>query len=200
VRDVGRSVETAGECLVPQPHVIILNGVGSVGKSSTARALQAVTAEPFLPVAMDAFIDMLPASMSGHPDGLVFETILDQGKPCIIIRTGPVVERAMRGMRCAIAAMAAEGNNLIVDEVMIGEHKAATYRALLSRFDVRFVGLFAPLEVVEARELARENRLIGLARWQHDRVHRNIIYDLEIDTTTTTPMENAERIRDAFGL
>jgi chloramphenicol 3-O phosphotransferase len=182
------------------PHVIILNGVGSVGKSATARAFQAITARPFLYVAMDAFIDMLPAGLFGDPEGLIFETTMDHGKPSTAVRTGPILARAMQGMRHAVAAMAEQGNNLIVDEVMIGQHKAQHYRALLSRFDVRFVGLFAPLDVLEARERARGDRQAGLARWQYQRVHRDIAYDLEIDTTTTTPEENAARIRDAFAL
>jgi chloramphenicol 3-O phosphotransferase len=58
-------------------RIIILNGVGSVGKSSIARALQKITAQPFLHVAMDAFLDMLPASYMDHPDGFLFE---DHGK------------------------------------------------------------------------------------------------------------------------
>lgn len=180
-------------------HVIILNGVGSVGKSSTARALQAITAEPFLHVAMDAFVDMLPAKMFGDPEGLVFETVLDQGRPSIVISSGPVMARAMRGMRQAVAAMAGEGNNLIVDDVMLGG-EADEYRALLSGFDVRLVGLFAPLEVLEARERARGDREIGLARWQYGRVHQGVAYDLRIDAATSTPQENAMRIRDAFRL
>jgi chloramphenicol 3-O phosphotransferase len=193
-------MSTVEELLMPRPNIIILNGVGSVGKSTTARALQTLTARPFLHVAMDTFIHMLPEGMFGHPDGLIFEAVQDQGKPSIIIRTGPVIERAMQGMRHAIAAMAAQGNNLIVDEVMIGKDKEQEYRALLSAFDVRLVGLFAPLDVLEARERARGDREIGLARWQHDRVHRDMSYDLEIDTTVTTPLENAKKIRDAFGL
>lgn len=183
-----------------RPCVIILNGVGSVGKSATARALQGITVRPFLHVAMDAFIDMLPERMIGHPDGLIFETIQDQGKPSIVIRTGPVMARAMQGMRHAIAAMAAQGNNLIVDEVMIGGGPAQEYRRLLSMCDVRFVGLFAPLGVLEARERARGDRAIGLARWQYDRIHRDMTYDLEIDAAVATPLENAQRIRDAFAL
>ena len=187
------------EHLKPRPHVVVLNGVGSVGKSSTARAFQKISTQPFLHVTMDAFLDMLPEAMFGHPDGLVFETSLDRGKPSVIIRSGPVVERAMRGMRHAIAAMAAQGNNLIVDDVLIGEGRDREYRALLSKTDIRFVGLFAPLDVLEARERARGDRKIGLARWQYDRVHRNMTYDLEIDTTRTTPLENAQQICDAFG-
>lgn len=180
--------------------VIILNGVGSVGKSTTARALQAITARPFLHVAMDTFIDMLPAHLIGHPDGLTFTTIQDQGKPSVVIGAGPVMQRAMQGMRHAVAAMAAQGNDLIVDGVMLGADKAQAYRHLLAGYDVRLVGLFAPLDVLEARERARGDRAIGLARWQYDRVHRGVVYDLEIDTTMTTPLESARIIRDAFGL
>jgi chloramphenicol 3-O phosphotransferase len=183
-----------------RPRVIILNGVGSVGKSATAAALQTLTAEPFLHVAMDAFINMLPAAMIGHPDGLIFAATQDQGNPSVAIRSGPVLERAMQGMRHAVAAMAEQGNNLIVDEVMIGAAKAQHYRTLLARFDVRMVGLLAPLDVLEARERARGDRQPGLARWQFDRVHRDMIYDLEIDAAVATPLQIAPTIRDAFGL
>lgn len=181
-------------------QIIILNGVGSAGKSSTARALQQICARPFLHVAMDAFLDMLPDAMFGHADGLIFETLDDGGKPSVVIHSGPVMNAAMRGMRRAIAAMAAEGNLLIVDDVIIDPTDDADYRNLLSGFEVRFVGLFAPLEVLEARELARGDRTVGLARWQYDRVHSGRIYDLEIDTSTRTPAQNAEMIRDAFGI
>ena len=61
------------------PHVIILNGVGSVGKTSTARALQTIAAKPFLHVSMDAFAEMLPERMLGHPDGMIFETVQSRG-------------------------------------------------------------------------------------------------------------------------
>jgi len=186
--------------LEPQPQVIILNGIGSVGKSSTAKALQAITSKPFLHVAMDAFLDMLPEKMLAHPDGLMFEAAQDGGKPIIAIRSGPILERAMRGMRHAVATMAEQGNNLIIDEVMIGAGATQEYRALLRSFDLHLVGLFAPLDVLEARERARGDREVGLARWQYGRVHRDIAYDLEVDTAAAAPAECARLIRDAFGL
>ncbi len=182
------------------PYVIILNGVGSVGKSSTARALQETVARPFLHVSMDVFADMLPKRMFGHPDGMIFETMQEQGAPCVVIKTGPVMTRTMRGMRHAIAAMAAQGNDLVVDDVMLGVAEADEYRALLAGANLRFVGLFAALAVLEARERGRGDRQLGLARWQFDRVHRGQRYDLEIDTSSSTPTRNAERIRDAFRL
>ena len=184
---------------MPPARVIILNGVGSVGKSSTVRELQMITTEPFLHVPMDAFLGMLPPTTSGHAGGVIFETVEDRGKPSIVITTGSVVARAMRGMRHAIGAMAAQGNNLIVDEVMFGQ-EAVEYRAILADFDLRFVGLFAPLEIIEAREQERGDREIGLARWQYDRVHRNMKYDLEVDAAANGPSARARLIRDEFKL
>jgi chloramphenicol 3-O phosphotransferase len=179
--------------------VILLNGVGSAGKSSIAKALQAITAEPFLHVAMDAFLEMMPARCWDHPDGITFETVRQDGKPSVVIHCGPVGERIMRGMRRAIAAMAREGNNLIVDDVLI-EDEMADYAALLADVAFRTVGVFAPLDVLETRERDRGDRLIGLARWQFDRVHRGKRYDLEVDTAKATAVECAEAIKRAFGL
>jgi chloramphenicol 3-O phosphotransferase len=82
-------------------------------------------------------------------------------------------------MRHAIAAMAHDGNDLIVDDVMLGRDAAQQYRELLAQHEVHFVGLFAPLDVLEARERQRGDRLIGLARWQYHRVHSGIAYDLD---------------------
>jgi chloramphenicol 3-O phosphotransferase len=180
-------------------RIVLLNGVGSVGKSSIAKALQAIASEPFLHVQMDAFLDMLPAAYQDHPDTFSYETLLEHGKPVVVIKGGPVGDRLMGGMRDAIAALAAAGNNLIVDDVMMGT-TGATYAALLSPFVVHTVGVFAPLEVLEARERARGDRLIGLARWQYDRVHQGMRYDLELDTSTATPAACAQMIKERFRL
>jgi chloramphenicol 3-O phosphotransferase len=179
--------------------IILLNGVGSAGKSSIAKALQTITAEPFLHVEMDSFLNMMPELYWDHPDGLVFETVQQDGKPAVVIRSGPVADRAFRGMRHAIAAMAGQGNNLIVDDVLL-EDELVEYSALLAGFTFHVVGLQAPLAVLEARERERGDRQAGLARWQYDRVHRNKRYDLELDTSTATPMECAVAIKRRFGL
>jgi chloramphenicol 3-O phosphotransferase len=179
--------------------IVLLNGVGSAGKGSIAKALQTITSEPFLHVEMDAFLDMLPAAYQEHPEAFTYETVQQDGKPAVVISAGPVGERLMRGMRHAIAALAAQGNNLIVDDVLTGGD-GANYAALLSGCDLFLVGVFAPLDVLEARERERGDRLIGLAHWQYDRVHRNMTYDLEVDTSRATPMECAQLIKEKFGL
>jgi chloramphenicol 3-O-phosphotransferase len=81
-------------------RISILNGVGSVGKSSTAKALQAITSVPFLRVSMYSFFDMLPERMIGHPEEVVFETTEHDSKPWVAIKTGPVWNE-----RCVECAM-----------------------------------------------------------------------------------------------
>ena len=179
--------------------IVLLNGVGSAGKSSIARALQTITTAPFLHVQMDAFLDMLPEALQNHADGFSFETVLEDGRPSVVIRSGPVGARTTRGMRHAIAAMAGQGNNLIVDDVIFSD-EIAEYRELLSGFELHLVGVTAPLEVLEAREAARGDRLPGLARWQYPRVHKGVDYDLEVDSSRLTPLECARRIQQEFRL
>ena len=148
---------------------------------------------------MDDFIEMAPPRLIGAADGLLFETGEDEGRPSTAIASGPSFGRLMTGMRHAIAAMAEHGNNVIVDDVFwSGEDKE--YRRLLRTYDVRLVGLFAPLELIEERERRRGDRVIGLARWQFGRVHQGVIYDLEIDMSEASASRAAVIIRDAFDL
>jgi chloramphenicol 3-O phosphotransferase len=180
-------------------RIVLLNGVGSAGKSSIAKALQTITAAPFLHVQMDTFIEMLPEAYQEHPDGFTYEAAQENEKPLVVIKTGPVGDRTLRGMRHAVVAMAGQGNDVIVDDVLLDEKKRE-YVRLLSAFSLCVVGVFAPLEVLEARERMRGDRLIGLARWQFDRVHEGMSYDLKLDTSQASPLECAESIKRRFRL
>ncbi|HKY95325.1 MAG TPA: chloramphenicol phosphotransferase [Kiloniellales bacterium] len=179
--------------------VVLLNGVGSVGKGSVAKALQEVTREPFLHVAMDAFLDMLPPAYWDHDEGLRFVPRSLDGETAIEVTSGAVSERLLAGMRLAVRALAEAGNNVIVDEV--AERAAmAEYERLLAPFRLYRVALMAPLAVLEERERARGDRMLGLARWQVAHLHEGQRYDLEVDTSAMTPLQCAEKIRAAFGL
>ena len=180
-------------------RIVLLNGVGSVGKTSIAKCLQSITVDPYLHVQMDAFMEMLPDNYQNHPDGFFYQTGDSQGNPIVVVTTGAIGERVLRGMRHAIVAMALQGNNLIVDDVLLGNEKKE-YAQLLSDLEAYFVGLFAPLEILEAREQARGDRLIGLARWEYEKVHEGMRYDLEIDTSSATPLECARLISKKFQL
>jgi chloramphenicol 3-O phosphotransferase len=181
-------------------RIVLLNGISSVGKSSLAKALQRIASRPMLHVQMDAFLEMLPAGMFGNPEGYVFETTLEDGKPVTAIHGGPVMDAALRGMRGAVAAMAEAGNDIVVDEVLWDPDALADYRRRLAPFAFHAVGLRAPLEVIEQRERQRGDRDLGLARWQYGKVHAGMAYDLELDASAAAPDALASVIKQAFGL
>jgi len=181
-------------------RIVLLNGVSSVGKGSVAKALQRIASRPMLHLQMDTFLEMLPAAMFGSAEGYTFETSEQDGKPVTAITSGPVLEAAMRGMRGAVAALAEAGNDVIVDEVLWDREALADYRRRLAAFDFHVVALHAPLEVIEQRERQRGDRDLGLARWQYDKVHGGMTYDLELDTSVATPEELAAQIKAEFGL
>ena len=151
-------------------------------------------------VAMDDFLSMLPPHLFGTPGGLTFISRDDNGARSTEVVVGETVARALAGMRHAVAALAAAGNNLIVDEVMLGTGEDEEYRRLMPDFMVRLVGVIAPLAIIEAREQSRGDRTLGLARWQFDRVHQGRRYDLEIDTASANAAQCAQTIRAAFNL
>lgn len=80
------------------------------------------------------------------------------------------------------------------------EGDAADFAAAFSGMKTHWVGVHAPLEVLEERERQRGDRDIGLAPWLVRHVHKGIRYDLEIDTSKHSPAECAVRIKQAFGL
>lgn len=142
---------------------------------------------------------MLPSefdSFSTHADqGLKFtKDTTPEGEPIIRVSTGPVFKRLMLGMYDAIAALAAHGNNLIVDEVMFRSDAFSMYKKLLESYNIYFIGVHAPLDVVVKREIERGDREIGLARWLYDKVHKGKTYDFEVDTSLVAPEECAAQI------
>jgi chloramphenicol 3-O phosphotransferase len=181
-------------------RVVLLNGVSSVGKGSVAKAVQAIASRPMLHVQMDAFLEMMPPGSFGDPQGYTFETRSEGGKRVTAINSGPILALAMKALRASVAAMADAGADLVVDEVMWDAGDLADYRRRLAAHDFRVVGLFAPLEVIERRERARGDRTLGLARWQYDKVHAGVAYDLELDTSVASPEALAGLIKEAFGV
>lgn len=179
--------------------VILLNGPGSAGKSSIARALQAAARRTFLHVSMDGFLEMMPERLFGLPEGLVFRATHSDGKPAVAVEAGPAVVDTLFGMRRAIAALADTGLNIIVDDVLLNG-EITDYESLLTPYRFLKIGVTAPLEALERREKARGDREIGLSRLQIDRVHVGIDYDMMLDTSTMTVESCALHIRDAYNL
>lgn len=187
---------------LPRPYIILLNGVGSVGKSSIAKALQERVSSPLMHVQMDAFLEMLPESIQEHSTTFTYSQIIRDGDYEVVIGAGSVGKQLLHGMRRAVRAMAEAGLNLVVDDVLMGGDDPGfeEYRSLLSPFSFRTVGVLATLETLEYREINRGDRLRGLARWQFPRVHAGATYDLTVHSDNLSPREIADKIVRVFDL
>ena len=146
--------------------VILISGTSSSGKSTLAKGLQQSLPEPFLHLQLDSYIEMLPRT----DDAEMFR-------------------RMVRGLNRSIAVMSEEGNNLLVDHVLIDNAWLNQLLELLRGRYVLFVGLHSPLEELERRERMRDARRQGFARQQVGGIHQGKTYDLELDTSVLSPEE-----------
>src|SRR2546428_479887 len=83
----------------------------------------------------------------------------------------------------------------------MSEESLAREVKTLAGIKVYFIGVKAPLEVLEQRERARGDRVLGRARGQykiHDFVYKHGSYNLEIDTSLHTSQECALIIKKSM--
>jgi chloramphenicol 3-O phosphotransferase len=64
----------------------------------------------------------------------------------------------------------------------------------LAGLDVLWVGVRCTAEAAAAREVARGNRVQGMAAAQVELVHRKVAYDLEVDTTHAESLDCARAV------
>lgn len=169
-------------------QVIVLNGGSSSGKSGIARCLQAILPDPWLTVGVDTLIQAMPASMQASDVGLEFAP--DGG-----ISVGPEFRALQAAWMEGVAAMVRAGARVILDEAFLGG-AAFQQRWLkaLGGLDVLWVAVRCDGEVAAGRELARGDRIRGMALLQAEVVHHGVVYDLEVDTTHTEALECARII------
>ena len=160
-----------------------------------ARAVQALSDEPWLRLGIDVFWTAIDERWMEHGER-ASEGFLWREDARII--PGSVGERLVAGMRAAIAACARCGNDLLVDDVFLEREWLDGWRDELADLEWLLVGVFAPLPVLEERERIRGNRIKGEARAQVDAIHAGIEYDVRVDTASQSPEECARVIFDAL--
>jgi chloramphenicol 3-O phosphotransferase len=89
---------------------------------------------------------------------------------------------------------------VIVDEVFLGgAGSQGRWRQALGDLPVLWVGVRCEPDVAAEREVARGDRVTGMAAAQADLVHRGVTYDLEVDTTHAGSMACARAIAARVG-
>ena len=169
-------------------QVIVLNGGSSSGKSGIARCLQAVLPDPWLAFGTDTLIQAMPPSSQMSADGIEFA---GDGE----VSVGPGFRTLEAAWIAGIAAVAQAGARIIVDEVFLGGAASQQrWKNALGPLRVLWVGVRCDAAVAAGRELARGDRVTGMAASQAEVVHRGVVYDLQVDTTHTEALACAQAI------
>ncbi len=107
--------------------------------------------------------------------------------------------------RCLLDAMAPavrtlidRGNPVIFDHVLHDHSMYESYLAASAGLDVFTVGVTCPLDVLEMRERARGDRVLGRARGLAQVVHTFCTYDTMVDTGTMTTEACVKAVLDAL--
>lgn len=174
--------------------IIFLNGCGSSGKTSIARAIQHESPELWLSFGVDTFIDIIP--FGRQEPYLKFIPGQNGRGPIMHVESGAEGAKLFSAMPQFAEMLAASGNNLIIDEVLFDEEALKGYVQQLKAHTVYYIGVFCDLEVMQEREVLRRDRCVGLSNDQIDRVHQGTLdsYDFKVDTTVISPFEAARRI------
>ncbi len=190
------------------PDVFLVNGPSSAGKSTLCRALQAAIAEPYLVVGFDDFIFMsapryyrgADTARQGTFDaftalGAELVTTSAPGEPpSVTARFGPVFRRLLASMAPAVRTLVDSGNPVIFDHVLHDEAMHESCRTAFAGLDVLSIGVTCPIDILEARERARGDRVIGRARGLAEVVHGFMSYDVAVDTGALSPQACVDAI------
>jgi chloramphenicol 3-O phosphotransferase len=169
-------------------QIIVLNGGSSSGKTGIVRCLQAIMPQPWIRLGVDDLLDALPPSLLDSDAGVAFG---QQGEVAI----GAGFRDLEAAWLTGIAAMARAGARIIIDDVFLGGAASQErMRAHLTGLEVLWVGVRCAPEIAVGREIARGDRVSGMAALQAEVVHAGVAYDIEVDTGDTESLDCARAI------
>ncbi len=171
-------------------QVIVLNGGSSSGKSGISRCLKAILPRPWINLGVDDLVDRLPPCLTDSGSGVEFG---QQGE----VMLGDGYREVETAWSTGVAAMARAGARIIIDDVFLGgQTDQERLRGHLKGLEVLWVGVHCDPETAAGREIARGDRVPGMAALQAEAVHKGVVYDLEVDTTRTSSIDCARTIAE----
>ena len=165
--------------------MIVLNGTSSSGKTTLARAFQAVAPRRVLNFSIDNILGTLPAEAIDRISRGADISDLD-------------LPKLVAGFYGCVKQLLDRGHDLVIDHAVTARYHADLLLSAVDGHDALLVGVHCPLPVVEEREIARGDRRIGMAAQQMKSIHTWLAYDDVIDTSAMTPAVAAERLLGAL--
>ncbi|WP_077618388.1 chloramphenicol phosphotransferase CPT family protein [Bacillus sinesaloumensis] len=156
--------------------IIVLNGVSSSGKSTLAKEITKLLPD-FFAFSVDDY-DLVVEKMEDRDN----QRLIPVGTEYFYYRN--------------VAMFSERGINLILDQILHNPLTLQHFYKTLNNYPILLVGVHCPVEELKRREHFRGDRQIGQAISQLNFVHRQEIYDVEINTYTQSMMECAKEIVD----
>ena len=186
---------------VDWPDVILVNGPSSAGKSTLCRRLQARIEHPYLCLGFDDLLFFAapryykgadtPRQSDSDPftaQGVQMHRVSAEGEPLDVRPVfGPVFRRLIAAMAPVVRTLVEGGNAVIFDHVLHDQGMMDSCTAAFAGLRVFSVGITCDLAILEARERARGDRVLGRARGLADVVHGFCTYDLMVDSGQMGP-------------
>ncbi len=164
------------------PRVLVFNGGSSSGKSTLARALQERLPGTWLRLGVDTLVEACPPSLL-NGQGL---HLAEDGR----VGVGEAFTAVERFWMAGVARMAELGALILVEDNFVsGPAAQRRWRQALEDIPTGWVAVRCDAGVAALRERDRGDRIAGMAELQADAVHVGIDYDLEVDTSRSTPAE-----------
>lgn len=175
--------------------VIILNGTGSSGKSTISKELLKIIPEPTVYHSFDTIIPtLLPHSDSFIPamdpkkknyirrlDSELMKNISNNGKSLL-----PLVYEF-------IPILSNGGFNVIVDTLLPNKCIEPLLK-IINNIPTYMIKIYCPKNELLKREQKRNDRKPGAALKMYNKVHEDLIYDFEIDSSLSSSKSSAEEI------
>jgi chloramphenicol 3-O phosphotransferase len=181
--------------------VILLVGPSCAGKSTLAKAIQALSPEPFLIQSLDGLFAATPEEWGGSGrhtlDGFCYDWSAppaDDGSAVRRIGYGRVGWSLLQGFHRAVAAFAGAGVNVVVDDMLLDLEVLTDWACALEAVPTLLVNVSAPKTELLRREVERQlHPTPGLVAGHFD-LHQGIAADTRIDTSRVGPPEAARAL------
>ena len=188
---------------------IVLNGGSSAGKSTLTKAFQhyalARHGEIFIHFGIDSFFYLMPESIGHRQFHHVRETLFSIKEYGLHNNPYPVFQHTEKGNRVvraryqSIRCYLDNGFSVIGDEQFWEQQWQHDLLEHFEDHEVLLAKVYAQKKKVKKREAQRETaRLEGLCLSSYDYAHRNMSYDISLDTTSTPGRVLAEQLYQCY--
>jgi chloramphenicol 3-O phosphotransferase len=198
------------------PHLILINGTSSTGKTTLARKLQTIWTKPLIYLGIDNWVTMTLAEKYWEPAtrlaDIKQDTHVRQGTHFLLpntpenptpwpkIGSGPVTDQIIYSMHDTALQFLAKGIDVVLDHVLLKPEWRDDFLAKTQTTPRLLVQMVCAEEILEAREIARQNRMQNVFRSLLTIAHEGMTYDIALDSSQLTPDEAAQKIVTLIGV